>query len=249
VVILKTSDYQNKIQNFAIDNGLIKINSDPTIKFHTKLKQTINKISIIPKENKMKLKSINPRAPKIRGLIKLHKDKQPIRPIVNMRNSPTYQVGKFLNKYLNDLIQLPYTYNIKNSIHLINDINNIHTKEHTRMCSFDIIDMYTNISNELIIEGIKLALTIKENDATQTRHIIQLANIILMQNYFEADNKFYIQNNGIAMGAPTSSLLSEIVLQNWEHNIIRVLIENQIIGYFRYVDDIMIIYDEHNRYK
>jgi hypothetical protein len=48
------------------------------------------------------------------------------------------------------------------------------------------------------------------------------------------------------MGAPTSSILSEIFLQFLEHSkICKILIENKIIAYFRYVDDILIIYDTH----
>jgi hypothetical protein len=47
------------------------------------------------------------------------------------------------------------------------------------------------------------------------------------------------------MGAPTSSILSEVYLQNLEHNIIyNILVEQKIVAYFRYVDDILIVYDK-----
>jgi hypothetical protein len=43
------------------------------------------------------------------------------------------------------------------------------------------------------------------------------------------------------MGAPTSSLLSEVFLQNLEHKrICKILV---VVAYFRYVDDILIVYD------
>jgi hypothetical protein len=45
------------------------------------------------------------------------------------------------------------------------------------------------------------------------------------------------------MGAPTSSMLSEIYLQHIENTkIIDILLQYQIIGYFRYADSILIIY-------
>jgi hypothetical protein len=45
------------------------------------------------------------------------------------------------------------------------------------------------------------------------------------------------------MGAPTS-VFSEIFLQFIEHTVIfDILIKQHIVGYFRYVDDILIIYD------
>jgi hypothetical protein len=47
------------------------------------------------------------------------------------------------------------------------------------------------------------------------------------------------------MGAPTSSLFSEVFLQNLEHNrICKILVENKVVTYFRYVDDILIVYDK-----
>jgi hypothetical protein len=46
------------------------------------------------------------------------------------------------------------------------------------------------------------------------------------------------------MGAPTSPILAEIYMQYLEHNgIYDILIHHKIIAYFRYADDILIIYN------
>jgi hypothetical protein len=68
---------------------------------------------------------MNPTAPFLHTTIELHKQNTPIRQVVNWKNSPAY--------------------NIKNSVKLINDPNNIPFDVNTRICSFDIRDMYTNI--------------------------------------------------------------------------------------------------------
>jgi hypothetical protein len=58
------------------------------------------------------------------------------------------------------------------------------------------------------------------------------------------DNIFFTQTQGLAMGAPTFNLFSEIYLQFLEHNMIyKILIEQHIVAYFRYVDDILIVYN------
>ena len=45
------------------------------------------------------------------------------------------------------------------------------------------------------------------------------------------------------MGAQTSSIFSEIYLQYIENtNILYILLEHRVTGYFRYVDDILIVY-------
>jgi hypothetical protein len=47
------------------------------------------------------------------------------------------------------------------------------------------------------------------------------------------------------MGAPTSAILAEIFIQYLEHNnIIQILQKHQILDYYRYVDDILIMYNE-----
>jgi hypothetical protein len=54
----------------------------------------------------------------------------------------------------------------------------------------------------------------------------------------------YKQTEGLAMGAPTSSIFSEIYLQDLEHTtILDILIHFKLVGYFRYIDDILLIHD------
>jgi hypothetical protein len=42
-----------------------------------------------------------------------------------------------------------------------------------------------------------------------------ITKLIIIQNYFELNSKFYHQSEGLAMGAPSSA---EIYLQHLEHN-------------------------------
>jgi queuine/archaeosine tRNA-ribosyltransferase len=68
---------------------------------------------------------------------------------------------------------------------------------------------------------------------------------ILEQNYFTFHNINYSQITGLAMGAPSSAILSEIYLQHLEHTRnINILTQHNIRGYFRYVDDILVIYED-----
>jgi hypothetical protein len=80
--------------------------------------------------------------------------------------------------------------------------------------------------------------------STYTQEITQLMNLILKQNSFSFQNTTYIQKQGLGMGAPTSSILSEIFLQYMEHTkLVDILIQHQILGNFRYVDDVLLVYD------
>jgi hypothetical protein len=74
---------------------------------------------------------------------------------------------------------------------------------------------------------------------------LSLLNVILDQNYFEHDNTFFKQVQGLAMGAPTFHLFSEMYLKWLEHNEIKKkkFARNSYNAYFRYVNDILIIYN------
>jgi hypothetical protein len=89
--------------------------------------------------------NLNPEAPRILGTITLHKENEPIRAIVNWKNSPGYKLASHLAKLLKDAIPLPNTFNIPNSNKLIHSLKVITIQNNTKLCSFDTTNMYTNI--------------------------------------------------------------------------------------------------------
>jgi hypothetical protein len=65
------------------------------------------------------------------------------------------------------------------------------------------------------------------------------------KNYFQFDQKYYKQTDGLAMGTPTSAILAETFIQHMEHKYIYpILNTQQVTAYYRYVDDILIIYNK-----
>ena len=246
LVIITEEEYQQKIMKFIHENNFTLINKDPTQQYQNNIKQTIKICTnIIQKEQKWKYTNMNPMAPNLHATIKLHKHNTPIRPIINWRNAPAYQIAILLSKILHEYLQLPNAYNIHNSIHLMNDLNTIKIDENTRLCSFDIENMYTNIPKKDIMNITKNILQRNHNTNINTqKEIMCIMNTVLEQNYFQYEQKYYKQTDGLAMGAPTSAILAEIYIQNMEHTQIQEILNKQnIIGYFRYVDDILLLYD------
>jgi hypothetical protein len=75
------------------------------------------------------------------------------------------------------------------------------------------------------------------------REIMKISQILIEQNYFQFQDTLYIQEEGLAMGAPTFSIFSEIYPQHTKNTkIVDILLKNHITGHFRYVDDIFIVY-------
>jgi len=160
---------------------------------------------------------MNPTAPNIRGLPKLHKIDCPIRPIVNWKGAPAYKLAKHLSKILQLHIPLPNAFNVRSPTHLLDDLYDIPYEQGTRLASLDIENMYPNIpTNELIpiLENMSLN---HQLDAETTNAITKITCTVLEQNYFTFQNINYSQSTGLAMGASSSAVLSEIYLQHLEH--------------------------------
>jgi hypothetical protein len=245
LVIINQTDYDDKVQNFITKNNFHLLDKNPTNKFQTEIRKTINKCkSTIPNNQKWKYTNLNPEPPTLKGLPKIHKTNTPIRPIINWKNAPAYRLAQFTTDLIKRTVPLPFTFNVNNSVQLMEDLQEITITANTRLASFDITDMYTNIpTTEIprITNDICNRISIPQET---TQELTLLISTILKQNYFKFNNKIYNQTQGLAMGAPTSAILSEIYLQHMEHNNIwSILLKHNITGYFRYVDDILLIYN------
>lgn len=88
-------------------------------------------------------------------------------------------------------------------------------------------------------------LLIKNNiDRNTTTLYINLLKVILFQNYFTHEGKYYSNSQGIAMGSPILGLIAEIFLQFCEQLLVEHWMDNSAFRYYtRYVDDIRIIFD------
>jgi hypothetical protein len=150
-----------------------------------------------------------------------------------------------LIRKLQSHIPLPNTFNVPNTTHLIEDLANIPYNNRLKLASFDITNMYTNIPRNELLNIIDKLCQNNYVDESIKKNLIMLTKTVIDQNYFQFLDTTYIQSEGLAMGAPTSSILSEVYLQHLENSkIVNLLISHNVIGYFRYVDDILIIYNE-----
>jgi hypothetical protein len=230
--------------DFIANNNLVLVNNDPAKNFQRKLRNLINECHItICKEEKWKYINLNPLAPTIRGLMKIHKIDSPMRPVVKWQNAPGYKLAEMLAKNLQLYLPLPYAFNVKNLVQLIDNLLNIPFDPNLQFVSFDIINMYSNVPTDDLVN---INETLCKNHGINDKlkyELINISNTIMKQNYFQFLNTFYLQEKGLAMLSPTSSIFSKIYLQYIENTAIYdILRHNNIAGYFRYVD-ILIVYN------
>jgi hypothetical protein len=140
---------------------------------------------------------------------------------------------------------LPFAYNVTNMVQLTNDPVDVPYNHNIKFASFDINSMYLNIPNTDLTTTLRKLCEVNNVDDRTTLHIMRIAQTLVEQNYFRFRDTIYMQNEGLVMGAPTSSILSEVYLQYMENTTIcELLIKHKVEGYFRYVDNNLVMYKD-----
>jgi hypothetical protein len=121
----------------------------------------------------------------------IHKQHNPIRPIVNYRQAPAQKIAVFIANFLKETPALPNTYNIKNSITLTDELKQVNFHPNLRLCPFDIDNMYPNIPKTRVLQIIN-NICCNIGFATNTKFGINaLVKEILEQNLFTHNNITY----------------------------------------------------------
>jgi hypothetical protein len=136
------------------------------------------------------------------GLTKIHKPDILLRPIVSSVDSPCYPLAEFLHKILSPLAGNTTSF-VKNSEHLIKSIQDINLLNGDYLVSFD-VGLFTNVPVKEVLQVIRSRLSadpsLPECSPLQVVDVMELLDSCLKIMYFQFEDKFYQQKEGMAMG-------------------------------------------------
>jgi hypothetical protein len=133
-----------------------------------------------------------------------------------------------MDKTIRQYINLNTKTHLLNSLDLVNKIKDIDIPHNSTLASFDITNLYTNIPVSETLNILEKLLIKQQTPKDHITEIIDTLKVITQQNYFVHNNKFYIQEEGLPMGSPISSVLAEVFLQHIEET--RILNNNKHAG-------------------
>ena len=124
LVILTQDAYTDKVHTFLTNNKFPTMHKDPTTKYHNLLQKTLQECNILIDKHKMKyLIQKKPTPLTLKGRIKLHEQDNPIQPVINNMNAPSYKMAKHLMHILNTHLNHRNTYYVTQSTQLAAELS------------------------------------------------------------------------------------------------------------------------------
>ena len=157
-------------------------------------------------------------------------------------NTPTTGISKFLDQLLRPLFDKHVrSTTIIDGVDLIRRLEtyvaNGYLRSTTYFCTFDITDLYTMLPQEEsldILTEFLLEHGYRKVKGIPIDAIRKLARLVLTENIFIYEKKFYRQVPGGAMGSAFTLTLANIFMWKWEKELVhRQETSNEIYG--RYV--------------
>lgn len=243
-VAINKSDYHNKVLTLLNDELVYKkLNRDPTsniIRQNNDLVKKLQRGRYIDDITAKKLKTYKGISPRLYGVVKIHKEDCPVRPIVSTVNSPTSELVKFITKILTVSFQEYNQFSIKNSAIFAAKVNDLQLPDGYVLVSLDVVSLFTNIPLQLTIDVITEEWQlIQDNTDIPLEEFIHILEFIFNSNYLLYLGQHYSQTFGCPMGSNISPVLANIIMTKvLKHSISRLHFQPPFL--FQYVDDLIL---------
>ena len=175
------------------------------------------------------------------GLPKTHIPDIPLRPIISGIGSAPHNIAKLLAKLLSPQLGTIGDAHIKSFGSLLNQLTDI-DMNNKYLASLHIKSLYTNIAVDRCIE--RLHNYLRKSNTTfplPISKLIKSCTLCTSHFYFQYNNTFYEQKFGLQMGSLLSGVLACLYLGFLESGPFKYIIPNTA-HYFRYINDILLIY-------
>ena len=251
VCIMNSVDYTSKLDSILNDVSKFKkvevddkkdFKDHPIIKKYEKVKRYIAKYITDEHFDEKVVSKMKPGSSpgKLYGLVKVHKESNPLRPVCSMVDTPEYCLAKFLDEIIKP--HIPNQYMLFSTKNFIEKLQQFSIAPGDKMVSFDVVSLFTNVpltyTIDLIANYIYTSAAHPHFSKTVFKNMMRTAT----QGYFLFNDILYQQVDGVIMGSPLGPTMANFFLADMEKNWIGDICEHKPSLYLRYVDDIFAIF-------
>ena len=186
------------------------------------------------------LQDTNERLGRFYLLPKIHKTLTgvPGRPVISNCGYHTENISSYLDFHLQPLSKKVDSY-IKDTNDFLKKIRDLpDMPEDVILCTIDVTGLYPNIPHEDGLEAIREALDTREDQTISTDTLVELAELVLKNNYFEHNGNTYKQKRGTAIGTKFAPSYAIITMGKFETKALRNAVLKPLF-WWRFIDDII----------
>ena len=207
-VVLDKDEYEEKVTTMLGDKKTYEqLPDDPTPKYKRKLVATLSNLKKEGKITESKYKELYPTAenvPRLYCTPKIHKQNNPLRPIVDYTATIGYSTSRWLADILGGLVGNTQ-HHVKNSKHLADELAKVVLEDDEILNSHDVVSLFTNTPIDQVLDIVKRRLENEDvlkiyNHETgfnlTSGDVVQLLDFILSTIYFTFRGKFIVSYSG-----------------------------------------------------
>ena len=191
-----------------------------------------------------KLKTNNPKTPKLYLLPKIHKPNNPGRPVVSSIGCHTEKISQFVDYHLKSFNQALPSY-VQDTTHFLKKLDDLpDIPDEAILVTMDVRSLYTNIPNTEGIEAVQSYFRARAGpgDRFLSQVISTFLTLILTLNNFVFNDRNYVQVNGASMGTKCAPNYASLFMGKFEELHIMPKIKDFILIYIRYIDDLFFVW-------
>jgi uncharacterized protein (UPF0335 family) len=228
VVVLDKTEYVNKMETIFMDSSAYKkLRKDPTKSLERKMNSELRKEKeALGNFTYLQLHSSDGACPEAYGLVKLHKDGFPLRPIVSYSGSPTYFLASWLGNVLSPLAGKTSTF-IKSSEHFVELTRDLNLQQNEEIMSFDVIALFPSLPLDLALivieQKIRSDVTFSQRCPVSVDTFLSWIKLLFRSTGFRFNDSYYEQLKGTPMGSPISVVVSNLLMEYVEEKALSML--------------------------
>ena len=180
---------------------------------------------------------------KLDFLPKIHKSLSsvPGRPVISNCGTPTGKISEYLDHILKPVMQESWSY-IKDSGDFLKKVKHLGPiPDGAILVTADVVGLYPSIPHKAGLEALRRRLNKRETFEIPTEDIVQMAEFVLKNNFFEFNREVKRQKSGTAIGTKFAPPYACIFMDEVETEFLKSQ-ELQPFLWLRYIDDIFFIW-------
>ena len=153
----------------------------------------------------------------------------------------TENISSFLDYHLLPLAQKVKSY-MKDTKHFLSKLKSLgKLPQGAILCTIDVVGLYPNVPHSEGLSSLRRFLELRDNKKISSDTLIELADIVLKNIFFEFDQKSFKQVRGTAIGTKFAPPYAILFMADLEEKILNAFEEKPMI-WWRYIDDIFFVW-------